>query len=90
MRVIILIPPILSLSLSEGLNLAPTVFLLMVGMNYCLTLPVSSKALLIYSNEEGGFQARDLRRLSMVFVTVYMTLMFFFYVTYWRWTGLSL
>ncbi|MBD1383557.1 SLC13 family permease [Metabacillus arenae] len=90
MRAVILAPPLLSLALAENLNVVSIVFLLMVGMNYCLTFPVSSKALLIYFDEKRSFQAQDLRNLSKVLSVVYLLIIIVFYYTYWRWTGLTL
>ncbi len=90
MRVVILMPPLLSLALTENINAVPFVFLLVVGMNYCITFPVSSKALLIFSEEKGGFEAAELQKLSKVLSVIYIALMLVFYFTYWRWTGLTL
>ncbi|WP_408009967.1 SLC13 family permease [Pseudalkalibacillus sp. A8] len=90
MRVVILVPPLLSMAVTENINVISFVFLLIVGMNYCITFPVSSKALLIFSGEKGGFEAVELQKLSKVLSVIYIALMILFYFTYWRWTGLTL
>jgi hypothetical protein len=60
-------------------------------MDYCLTFPVSSKALMVYQDaEEDGFQATDLLRLSSVMMLIHLALIILFYYTWWRWIGLSL
>jgi len=89
-RAIIFTPPLLSLGLAEGIDVVSMSFLMMVGMNYCLTFPVSSKALMIYFDENKSFRGDDLRRLSQVMSIIYLGLMILFYYTYWEWTGLTL
>ena len=62
-----------------------------VGMNYCLTFPVSSKALLMfYGLDERPFTSADLFRLSTVLLPANAALMVLFYFLYWRWLGLAL
>lgn len=51
-RAIVLVPGLLMLGTSFGFNGIAVLFLSLVGMNYCLTFPVSSKALLVYFEEE--------------------------------------
>ncbi|MBM7679283.1 SLC13 family permease [Gracilibacillus alcaliphilus] len=90
-RAIVFIPGLILLSTSFGFNTTAVLFLGLVGMNYCLTFPVSSKALLVYFEaEEMHYQAKDLMKLSMVLMPVYFISMLLFYFTYWEWTGLSL
>ena len=81
------------LSLATSMNLDPTavLFISTVGMNYCLTFPVSSKALLMFQGlEEQPYQPADLLRLSAVMIVVHLGLIVVFYYTYWRWVGLRL
>jgi anion transporter len=90
-RAVALVPPVLYLA--STLNLDPTavLFISTVGMDYCLTFPVSSKALLMFQ-EAGGetYQPADLLRLSSVLLIVHLVLILAFYYGYWRWVGLAL
>jgi di/tricarboxylate transporter len=87
-RAAALVPPLLYLASSLG---AALVFLGTVGMNYCLTFPVSSKALLMFQElEEETYQPPDLLKLSAVLLLVHLALMVLFYYAYWRWVGLAL
>ncbi|GAA0445163.1 anion permease [Virgibacillus sp. Bac332] len=90
-RAIIFIPSIIVFSESIGLNTAAVVFLSLLGMNYCLTFPVSSKAILLFY-EEGDMtiDAKQLLQLSTILMPVYILVMIVFYFTYWQWTGLQL
>ncbi|WP_263706838.1 SLC13 family permease [Shouchella tritolerans] len=89
-RAVILVPPLLALALAKGFNPQALLFMKMVALNYCLTFPISSKALLIYFEEKPSFKANDLFRLSCLLALVYFGLIVIFFNTYWRWTGLSL
>ncbi|MDY7045064.1 hypothetical protein RVS70_12720 [Virgibacillus sp. M23] len=90
-RAIIFIPSIIVFSESIGLNTAAVVFLSLLGMSYCLTFPVSSKAILLFY-EEGDMtiDAKQLLQLSTILMPVYILVMIVFYFTYWQWTGLQL
>jgi anion transporter len=90
-RAAALVPTLLYLGQSLGLNPVAVVFIATVGMDYCLTFPVSSKALLIFQEvEEETFEPADLMRLSAVLLLVHVALMFLFYLGYWQWVGLKL
>ena len=92
-RAAALIPPLLYLASSWQLNPVAVMFLSTLGMDYCLTFPVSSKALLVYQEmDESSYSYRpaDLLNLSGVLIIVHLALMFLFYYTYWHWVGLSL
>lgn len=90
-RAAALVPPLLYLASSLNVNPVAVLFLSTLGMDYCLTFPVSSKALLVYQDlEEGGFRPKDLLRLSSVLIVIHLVLMVLFYYTWWRWVGLSL
>lgn len=83
--------PLILFAQSTGLEPMAVLFIGAVGMNYCLTLPVCSKAYLVFQDAEGGgFSATDLMRLSMVMAPLYLLLMLVFYFGWWRWTGLAL
>lgn len=89
-RAAALVPPLLYLASSLNLNPVAVLFLSTLGMDYCLTFPVSSKALMVYQDaEEDGFQAIDLLRLSSVMIVIHLALVILFYYTWWRWVGLS-
>lgn len=90
-RAAALVPPLLYLGSSLGLNPVAVMFIGTVGMDYCLTFPVSSKALLMFQElDEETYQPADLLRLSAVLLIVHLTLMVAFYYAYWRWVGLPL
>jgi anion transporter len=90
-RAAALVPAMLYLATSLKLNPVAVMFLSTVGMDYCLTFPVSSKALLIFQDLEGEtYKPTDLLRLSAVLLPVHLGLMVLFYFTYWHWVGLSL
>lgn len=90
-RAIVFIPGLLLFSETIGLDPSTVVFLSLIGMNYCVTFPVSSKALLLFY-EEGNisYDAKSLLKISIVLMPVYLIVMMFFYFTYWQWTGLKL
>lgn len=90
-RAVIFIPPLLYFASSLQLNEVTVLFLGIVGMNYCLTFPVSSKALLLFQeSDRETFQPQDLLKLSSYLSVIYMLLMVLFYYAYWQWVGLSL
>lgn len=90
-RAVALVPPILYLANSLNLDPMAVLFISTVGMDYCQTFPVSSKALLMF--QESGiesFDPADLLRLSAVLFPVHVVLIVLFYYGYWQWVGLSL
>jgi di/tricarboxylate transporter len=90
-RATALLPPLLYLAHSLGLNPSAVMFIGTVGMNYCLTFPVSSKALLMfYGLDEKPFSSADLFRLSAVLLPANAALIVLFYYVYWGWIGLAL
>ncbi|EMR05446.1 Citrate/succinate antiporter [Bhargavaea cecembensis DSE10] len=90
-RAVVLVPTLILTARSIGADPAAAVFLGLVGMNYCLTMPVSSKALLLFYEEgDHSFSAKDLAKLSSLLAPAYIALMVLFYFTYWKWTGLGL
>ncbi|NJN46395.1 MAG: SLC13 family permease, partial [Candidatus Competibacteraceae bacterium] len=90
-RAVALTPAVLYLAASLQLDPVTVVFISTVGMDYCLTFPVSSKALLMYQGLDGEtYQPADLLRLSSVLLPIHMALIIAFYYGYWRWIGLSL
>ena len=90
-RAIVFIPSLLLFSETIGVNPSTVVFLSLIGMNYCLTFPVSSKALLLFY-EEGkiSYDARNLLKISAILMPLYILMMMLFYFTYWQWTGMAL
>ena len=90
-RAVALVPAMLYLASSLKLNPTAVLFLSTVGMDYCLTFPVSSKALLMFQELEGEtYKGTDLLRLSSVMLLVHLALILIFYYGYWRWIGLAL
>lgn len=90
-RAVVFIPSLLVFSQTVGANPTAVVFLSLIGMNYCLTFPVSSKALLLfYEDGSMSYDARQLIKVSAVLMPIYIALMMLFYFTFWSWTGLSL
>lgn len=89
-RAAAVVPPLVMLSQTLDMDAAAMVFIGTVGMNYCLTLPVSSKALLMFQNMDGGIRPPDLLRLSAVLGPLHLVLMVAFYAGYWRWVGCAL
>lgn len=83
-------PPLIYLADRSGLDPTAVMFISTVGMNYCLTFPVSSKALLMYQDlEHGSYRPADLLRLSAVLMPVHLVLIVVFTVTYWPAVGLK-
>lgn len=90
-RAAALVPALLYLGSSLQLNPVAVMFIGTVGMDYCLTFPVSSKALLMFQELDGEtYKPTDLLRLSSVLIPVHLGLMVLFYYGYWRWVGLVL
>lgn len=90
-RAVALVPPLLYLASSLDINPTAVMFIGTVGMDFCLTFPVSSKATLLFQEAEGGaFETSDLLRLSAVLLPVHVVMILVFYYGYWQWTGLAL
>ncbi|NRG48231.1 anion permease [Bacillus sp. CRN 9] len=90
-RAVVLVPGILMLSATLELEASAVLFLSLVGMNYCLTFPISSKALLIYYEDDSlRYRANVLMKINMILMPLYFIMMILFYFTYWSWTGLSI
>jgi anion transporter len=89
-RAVALVPALISLGTTLDLNPVAVMFIGTLGMDYCLTMPISSKALLVYQDgETQTFLPQDLFRLSSVMLPLHLGLVVIFYHTYWRWVGLS-
>jgi di/tricarboxylate transporter len=90
-RAAALVPALLYLGTSLDLDPVALVFIGTVGMDYCLTFPVSSKALLLYAElDEDTFEPPDLLRLSSVLLLAHVVLVVVFYLLWWRPLGLAL
>ncbi|OES46425.1 SLC13 family permease [Domibacillus iocasae] len=90
-RAIVFIPSLILFGQAINANVTSVVFLSLIGMNYCVTFPVSSKALLIFYEEgEVSYEAKDLLKISLYLLPLYIIVMLLFYFTYWSWTGLSI
>ncbi|KKI91195.1 citrate/succinate antiporter [Bacillus sp. SA1-12] len=90
-RAIVFIPGLLLFSETIEVNPSTVVFLSLIGMNYCVTVPVSSKALLFFY-EEGkiSYDASNLLKISAILMPLYILVMMLFYFSYWQWTGMHL
>jgi anion transporter len=89
-RAAALVPAMIYFASSFEYNAAALVFISTVGMDYCLTFPVSSKALLLYQElETDTFQPSDLLKLSAVLLIVHLVLMVVFYYGFWQFVGLK-
>lgn len=90
-RAVVFIPLLIVFGKMFGLNLTAVVFMALIGMNYCLTFPVSSKALLLfYENKEKPFTIKQLMHLSMWLMPLYMIAMIVMYYVFWQHVGLAL
>lgn len=90
-RAVALVPPLLYMATSMDLNPTAVIFLATVGMDFSLTLPVSSKAILLFHEAEvETFTSAQLMRLSAVLLIIHAALMVIFYYGYWQWAGLAL
>lgn len=89
-RTAALIPPLLFLADRLGVNPAAMMFVGTVGIDYCLTFPVSSKALLMFGElGRETWTPADLLKLSAVLLPVHAVLMVAFYFGWWRYVGLA-
>ncbi|WP_017549922.1 SLC13 family permease [Salinicoccus carnicancri] len=90
-RAVVFIPVLLIFSEMFGLNPAAVVFISLIGINYCVTLPVSSKALLIfYEEDDRPFETHDLVKISLLLMPIYIALMTAMYYVFWQHAGLAL
>lgn len=90
-RTAAMIPALLLVAAKLEINPVALVFISTVGLDYCLTFPVSSKALLMFHElESQTYQPADLLKLSAVLLIVHLALILVFYYAYWRWIGLAL
>jgi di/tricarboxylate transporter len=87
-RVAVLLPPLLVLSQQLGWNPALITLLAVLGIDYCLTFPVSSKAILLFDLDQQ--QTAKLVRLSLLLMPLYCLLMVIFYMLWWHPLGLTL
>lgn len=90
-RAVVLMPVFIILAGTFNINVEAAVFIALIGINYCVTLPVSSKALLIfYESDEHPFETKELMKVSMILMPVYFIIMILTYFIYWQHIGLSL
>jgi di/tricarboxylate transporter len=90
-RTTALLPPLLLLAVELKIDPVAVAFLATVGINYCLTFPVSSKALLMFQEMDGDNRMpKDLLHLSAILLPVHLVLMLLFYFGYWQHVGLAL
>ncbi|MBL0846864.1 MULTISPECIES: SLC13 family permease [Mammaliicoccus] len=90
-RAVVFVPLFLLFSDMFNLNPVAVVFITLIGTNYCVTFPVSSKALLLfYEQENKPFENKDLAKISSILMPIYMLMMIACYYFWWQFTGLSL
>lgn len=90
-RAVVLIPAFILLAQLLSLNPVAIVFIGLIGMNYCVTFPVSSKALLIfYELEPRPYTTKQLAQVSLYLMPLYIGLMIIMYFVYWQFMGLHL
>jgi anion transporter len=90
-RAAALVPPLLYLADALELNPVAVMFIGTAGMNYCLTFPVSSKALLMFQElDRETWRPPDLLLLSAVLLPLHVLLIVAFYYGWWQWVGLAL
>ena len=90
-RAAVIIPPLFVLVASLGLDVKAVAFIVAMGTNYCLTFPVSSKALQLYQLERpNGLDAGDLMRIGALLLPIHLVLITAFYFFYWKWMGLGI
>ncbi|MGK9043877.1 SLC13 family permease [Mammaliicoccus vitulinus] len=90
-RAVVFVPLFLLFSDMFNLNPVAVVFITLMGTNYCVTFPVSSKALLLfYEQDKKPFKNKDLAKVSSILMPIYMLMMIACYYFWWQYTGLSL
>lgn len=90
-RAVVFVPLFLLFSDMFNLNPISVVFMTLIGTNYCVTFPVSSKALLLfYEQDRKPFKNIDLAKVSGILMPIYMLIMIACYYFWWQYTGLSL
>lgn len=90
-RAVVFVPLFLLFSDMFNLNPVAVVFITLMGTNYCVTFPVSSKALLLfYEQDKKPFKNKDLAKVSSILMPIYMLIMIACYYFWWQYTGLSL
>lgn len=90
-RTVVLIPAFIVFAKLFQLNEVAVVFLALIGINYCLTFPISSKAILVfYEEEDKPFEPKHLFKLSCILMPLYCLFMLGMYFTFWKFIGLEL
>jgi di/tricarboxylate transporter len=90
-RATVLIPPLLAASAGLGLEASALAFIASIGIDYCLTFPVSSKAFLLFVDSgESGLEPADLVRVSAIAMPIHLGLMVLAYHVLWVPLGLGL
>ncbi|MCG3400586.1 SLC13 family permease [Staphylococcus massiliensis] len=90
-RAVVLIPAFIVFAKLFQLNEVAVVFLALIGINYCLTFPISSKAILVfYEEEDKPFEPKHLFKLSCILMPLYCLFMLGMYFTFWKFIGLEL
>ena len=86
----VLVPIVVLLGASAGVNPALLAFVSTAAAGFCLTLPVSAKPVLLFSGlERPTFAPADLMRLSRVLLPAHLVVLLLFAFTVWPALGLS-
>lgn len=90
-RATVLVPLVVILALSLGLNPTALAFLSTAAAGYCLTMVVSAKPMRIFAKVDGDtYTPSDLGRLSAVLMPLHLVLLVIFALAVWPALGLSL
>lgn len=86
----VLVPLVILLGASAGVNPALLAFVSTAAAGFCLTLPVSAKPVMLFSGlERPTFEPGDLLRLSRVLLPAHLAGLLLFAFTVWPALGLS-
>ncbi len=87
----ILVPMVVLLAASAGVDPLALAFISTIAAGYCLTLPVSAKPLAMFVQWEGvTFAPGDLLRLSVWLIPLHLVLLGLFAGIVWPWLGLDI
>lgn len=92
-RAAVLVPMVIAVAASTGLDMTGLVFASTIAAGYCLTLPVSAKPVAMFQHPFGtdrpaAYDVGDLVRLSSVLVPLHLVLVTTFSVVVWPVLGL--
>ncbi|MCU0270135.1 MAG: SLC13 family permease [Acidimicrobiales bacterium] len=86
----VLIPIVVPVGLSAGLDPTAVAFLSTAAAGYCITLPASAKPVALFARLDGAYGPADLRRLSSRLLPAHLALFALFAFGVWPALGLPL